>query len=209
MTTNEIVAEYEPLTEDHTNTTIRKSDLVRNWCDTNSLVINKLYPTILNETYLFDNESVPYHDRNINITLDLTKNSKETDDLSLKSSKITDDLSRKSNLSDNSFKTCLSSKSIKISGVKPLEMTNIQNSYCGCLRRKSIYDNFSLPGSPQSISHTNYNTKSSLRSKNQLSDLESKNDSLCLELKKLSLESSCSSLDKAIAVVQVCWIFIS
>lgn len=206
VTTDDVVAEYEQMTEEP-NTTIRKSELVRDWCDTNSLVFNKLYPTILSDTYLIDNQSVPWHDKNI--TLDLTKDSKETDDISFgiskvtndltrksKSSKETEDLTRLSHISDNSFKTCQSSKSVEISGVKPLEATNCSE----CLKRTSVYENFSLPGSPKNISHTNYKSKSSLRCKKNGS--ASQTNSLCSELNKLSLESSCSMLDKAIAVVQ-------
>ncbi|XP_050352410.1 tyrosine-protein kinase receptor torso-like isoform X2 [Nymphalis io] len=61
VTTDQMVAEYEPVDEHRLNsaTVSRKSEMIRDWCDQNSLVINKLYPTILGETYLLENDSEP------------------------------------------------------------------------------------------------------------------------------------------------------
>lgn len=202
VTTDEVVAEYQLIDDEaKTNTTCRKSDIVRSWCENNSLVVNKLYPTILAETYNLDNESVPWDK---NITLDLTT---------------------------DSFKTCLTKRS-EISGIHRLEST------CSCdteKGRRSMYENFSLPGSPKLITHKNYNTKCSLRSKiideslissdrsirssltddfNKLKLNDDGKGKLIEELKKRfqdddfrnrtneSLISSDRSLDKAMAVVQ-------
>ncbi|XP_023939254.2 ankyrin repeat and LEM domain-containing protein 1 [Bicyclus anynana] len=178
VTTDQLVAEYEPVVENPTNNVSnnRKSEMIRDWCDKNSLVINKLYPTILGDTYLIENESVPWKDS------DFTK----TNDL---------------NDTDITFRKCLSKRGseVEISGIYPLEQTLEKNH--GCIkdikRKQSIYENFSLPGSPNSITHINYNTKSSLK-KGTLTD------SYCSELNKLidrsSLltEESKVDLDKAL-----------
>lgn len=200
VSTDQIVAEYQSLNDDRSNTTCRKSEMVRDWCEANSLVVNKLYPTILGETYSID--LIDEEPWNKNITLDLTSN--------------------------NSYKTCLSKKSdeIHISGIHPLDLTSDVTHQS--LKRKSVYENFSLPGSPK-ITHINYNTKSSLRNKSKELDsdfnkqseqslistdktldkalsIKSKGDSLISELNKLSLDqsliSSDRSFDKALAVVQ-------
>ncbi|KOB64671.1 Ankyrin repeat and LEM domain-containing protein, partial [Operophtera brumata] len=158
VTTDEVVAEYELINQEATaNTTYRKSEIVRNWCENNSLVVNKLYPTILGETCfnpsilaetcLLENESEPWDE---NITLDLTT---------------------------DTFKTCLSKRAeVEISGIHPLEAT----SKCTCDNniRQSVYENFSIAGSPKLISHKNYNSKCSLRSKFVNHKIKLINDSL-------------------------------
>lgn len=178
LTTDQIVAEYGPIDENAQIAPPRKSELIHEWCDKNSLTINKLYPTILGETYLIENESARFKSTTIefadNITLDLTKDRSSSD-------------------TNASFKSCMSKKltEVEISGVqrlentldetKPSEKSNILNN------RISVYENFSLPGSPKTISHTNYNTKSSVRKK-QCSSL---------------ISSDCSEeLDKVLAIVQ-------
>ncbi|KAM3963178.1 uncharacterized protein ACR2FA_002543 [Aphomia sociella] len=162
VTTDQMVAEYEPVIEETSNN-IRKSEMVRDWCEKTSLVVNKLYPTILGETYLLENESAPWRsiDFTKNMTLDLTD----------------DRISKQIELNDTncSFKTCLSKKypyEVDISGIKRLEIT-ADHPNCSCSKsdsnnslkksRLSVYENFSLPGSPNSITHKNYNTKSSLK----------------------------------------------
>lgn len=178
LTTDQIVAEYGPIDENAQIAPPRKSELIHEWCDKNSLTINKLYPTILGETYLIENESARFKSTTIeyadNITLDLTKDRSSSD-------------------TNASFKSCMSKKltEVEISGVqrlentldetKPSEKSNILNN------RISVYENFSLPGSPKTTSHTNYNTKSSVRKK-QCSSL---------------ISSDCSEeLDKVLAIVQ-------
>lgn len=166
-----MVAEYEVVDENQNNTSVRKSEMIRDWCDKNSLVINKLYPTILGETYLIDD--------------DWKNNDKP------KSSDILND-------TITTFKTCASHKdSIDISGLCRLEQTidisgprsNQQTDKSS--KRSSIYENFSLPGSPNSIIHKNYNTKTSLKKSKNLSN----------EMHKLTLNTKVD-LDKALAVVQ-------
>lgn len=148
-----MVAEYTVIDEEPVNTTIRQSEMTRDWCDKNTLVINKLYPTILGDTYVLD-------DTDWNST-NLPKTSNILDETS------------------TTFKTCKSNKSSEISGIHPLEKT-FENS-----KRNSVYENFSLPGSPNSIIHKNYKSRTCLK----------KN-------KENTIESSRIDLDKAMAVVQ-------
>ncbi|XP_028171453.1 uncharacterized protein LOC114360831 [Ostrinia furnacalis] len=209
VTTNQMVAEYEPIENNnlYDRTMPRKSEMVRDWCEKNSLVINKLYPTILGDTYLLENESVPWKSSDFtkNTTCDLSNNNRMS---------IHPELDE----TNSSFKTCLTKNvpyEVEISGVKKLELT-LDQTNCQCSQsnsssdlkgRVSIYENFSLPGSPNSIMHKNYNSKSNLRSckKNCVS-------SLCSDMKHiLTLDSSQSllssdtskvDLDKALVVVQ-------
>lgn len=207
MTTDQMVAEYEPIENNdlYDHTVPRKSDMVRDWCDKNSLVINKLYPTILGDTYLIENESVPWKSSDFtkNITHDLSNNRTSTHS--------------ELNETHSSFKTCLTKNvpyEVEISGVKKLDIT-LDKTNCQCCQssssdvkgRMTMYENFSLPGSPNSIMHKNYNSKSNLKKckKNCVS-------SLCSDMKNmLTLDSSQSiistdtskvDLDKALAVVQ-------
>lgn len=180
LTTDQIVAEYEPIIDEHAQEvpTARKSELINDWCENNSLIINKLYPTILGDTYLIDNESAPWKSTSIdlsdNITLDLTK----------------DRISSDTNVS---FKSCVSKKltNVEISGIQPLNFTLDQTKSDGSNtlnKRISVYENFSLPGSPQTITHVNYNSKTSLKKKKQ-------------GISVISNECS-QELDKVLAVVQ-------
>lgn len=185
MTTDQIVAEYGPIIDENTDPapTVRKSQLISEWCERNSLAINKLYPTIINDTYLIDNESAPwkstYLDFTDNITLDLTKD-------------------RISSESNNTFKSCISKKisNVEISGIQHLELTSDEsrqtsNNSNVLNQRISVYENFSLPGSPSNITHKNYNTKSSLK-KNKYTKATSS-----------LISSDCSQeLDRVLAVVQ-------
>lgn len=208
VTTDQMVAEYEPIERNNLfdSTAPRKSQMVRDWCEKSSLVINKLYPTILGDTYLIENESQPWKSEDFtkNISLDLTK-SKTSNHSVLNETNI-------------SYKTCLTKNvpyNVEISGVKYLDVTE-DKGHCRCCQssssldskgRMSIYENFSLPGSPNSIMHRNYNSKSSLKKckKPCMS-------SLCSDMKQmLTLDSSKSlvsddkshvDLDKALAVVQ-------
>ncbi|KPJ03255.1 Ankyrin repeat and LEM domain-containing protein 1 [Papilio xuthus] len=180
VTTDQMVAEYKPTDDNQTNNTIRKSDLVRDWCEKTSLVMNKLYPTIFSETYLLENESEPWN--TTNLTIDISKE-------------------HKNNVNDtiNSFKTCLTNDNVEISGIQRLDQT-IDKTCMQTKQRYSVYENFSLPGSPKCITHKNYNTKTSLK--------KSKRNDLCPRMQNLTLNSSNSlltddaSLDKAMAVVQ-------
>lgn len=132
VTTNQVVAEYGmPANNCQQSDAYRKSDLIREWCDKTTLIMNKLYPTILTETH------------EPNMTLDETK----------------------------TFKSCFSSKikpnDLCISGIKLLDET-VANKTCTCKgndtkKRFSVYENFSLPGSPTNITHKNYNTKTNLK----------------------------------------------
>lgn len=180
LTTDQLVAEYEPISEENAQepAAARKSELINEWCERNSLTVNKLYPTILADTYLVDDDSAPWRSTRIdlsdNVTLDLTTHRTSTD-------------------THASFKSCLSSKptDVQISGVLPLHMTLDETSHENSNmlnKRISVYDNFSLPGSPKTISHVNYNTKSSLKKKKQCTNL-------------ISSESS-QELDKVLADVQ-------
>lgn len=183
MTTDQMVAEYEPLLENQTNSTIRKSEMVRQWCDNHSLVMNKLYPTILSDTFTIEN-SPDWRSINIEnkISLDLT-----------------DDISKISNETHNiSYKTCQTTVTpVEISGIQPLDITSDENCKYqnDAKQRFSIYENFSLPGSPNNITHRNYNTKSSLKRK-------------CLTDNSPSLftedctDDRSQDLDKALIVVQ-------
>ncbi|CAK1553005.1 unnamed protein product [Leptosia nina] len=156
VTTDQIVAEYEPVTNDQlSRMSVRKSEMVRDWCDKNTITMNKLYPTILGETYLLDNESEPWLDE---ITKDLN-------DTTL------------------SYKTC-KSKNVEISGIQPLEQTVNKSSE---KQRVSVYENFSLPGSPNCVTHVNYNNKSSLKKKS---------------IKKFSFDDDAKEYDKALIMVQ-------
>ncbi|KAJ0174002.1 hypothetical protein K1T71_010148 [Dendrolimus kikuchii] len=182
VTTDQMVAEYEPMTDDQTNNS-RKSEMIREWCDKNTFIINKLYPTILGETYLIDDESAPWKsgDFTKNITLDLTNNNIAHDD---------------------TFKTCLSNKVVEISGIRRLDVTEQIKCVCDSKdARKSVYNNFSLPGSPSNISHKNYNTKSSLKMckhlKNVSAELREK-----LTLNNQSDSNDSNEIDKASEVVQ-------
>ncbi|CAH2234236.1 jg16685 [Pararge aegeria aegeria] len=182
VTTDQMVAEYEPVAENQLNNASanRKSEMIRDWCDKNSLVINKLYPTILGETYLLENESVPWKDGEFTKSLEYL------------------------NETDVTFKTCMSKRGsdVEISGIHPLEQTVEKSQTIQNIKRKeSIYENFSLPGSPNSIIHRNYNTKTNLRKGKSCTD-----SSFCSELNKLSIdrsslmtEESRTDLDKAIS----------
>ncbi|XP_053614965.1 ankyrin repeat and LEM domain-containing protein 1-like [Plodia interpunctella] len=198
VTTDEMVAQYEPITQPHLSsiTAPRKSEMIRDWCEKTSLVVNKLYPTVINDTYLIENESVPWKsiDFTKNITLDLTESGLSND-----------------NLNETSFKTCLSKKlsdEVDISGIQRLEITSDESKdSCSCSsqlnvrrdHRMSIYENFSLPGSPNSIIHKNYHTKSSLKkSKCYCKD---KTQST-FNTQSLGSDDSSQRLDKAMVIVQ-------
>ncbi|KAI8419906.1 hypothetical protein MSG28_008529 [Choristoneura fumiferana] len=189
MTTEQVVAEYEPVTNNPLHhASCRKSEMVRDWCEKTSLVMNNLYPTILREN-LIEDESVPWNSNDFtkNITLDLTKDIV-------------------SNETKTSYRTCLSKPvDVEISGVQRLEDTvNENSSSCSCQdnskrNRKSVYEHFSLPGSPNSITHINYKTKTSLR--------KCKKDTLSSDFEKMTLDNSQSltndtQMDKALIVVQ-------
>lgn len=184
MTTDQVVAAYEPLFENQTNDTIRKSEIVRQWCDKHSLVMNKLYPTILSDSFTTQNNNPETIENNPdwrsinitkNITLDLTDNVNETH--------------------NNSYKTCQTT--VEISGIERLDITSDENNKIqnNVKQRFSIYENFSLPGSPNSIAHRNYNTKSSLRKK----CLVDKSNSLFTEN---CTDDHSQDLDKALIMVQ-------
>lgn len=150
MTTDQMIAEYEPLPEN--KNTIRKSEMVKQWCDKHSLVMNKLYPTILSDTFTIENNP-DWRSINItkNITLDLTNDVNNT----------------LNDTHNNTYRTCQSYiKPKEISGVHPLDITDESSKSKNDIKQRfSIYENFSLPGSPNSIAHRNYNTKSSLKIK--------------------------------------------
>ncbi|XP_034835070.1 ankyrin repeat and LEM domain-containing protein 1-like [Maniola hyperantus] len=179
VTTDQMVAEYEPVAENQTNNAHnnRKSEMIRDWCDKNSLVINKLYPTILGETYLLDNESAPWKDGDFTQSIEHLNNLNET---------------------DVTFRTCMSKRSseIEISGIRPLEQTVEKGQPIKDFKRKeSIYENFSLPGSPNTIVHANYNSKTSLRRGKNLTDAS---DNLTVDRSSLLTEDSQVDLDKAL-----------
>ncbi|KAG7301630.1 hypothetical protein JYU34_014608 [Plutella xylostella] len=156
VTTDQMVAEYGPAPDDQPTNNYRKSEMVRNWCDKTTLVMNKLYPTILGETFLIDDESAPW------------KSSEFTFD-------ITSDLSsdnRGANDTNTTYKPCLTRKpspeEISISGIQPLEETKDSASSNDSTtdihkQRLSVYENFSLPGSPTNLTHRNYNSKTTLK----------------------------------------------
>lgn len=191
MTTDQIVAEYGPIVDENLQEsapTVRKSELINEWCEKNTLTINKLYPTIIGDTYLIDNESAPWKstclDFTENVTLDLTKDRISSD-------------------AHTSFKSCISSKlsDVQISGIQPLEFTSDETRQSsepsnGMNQRISVYENFSLPGSPSNITHKNYNTKSSLK-KQRSKQTKCKTNASSL------ISSDCSQeLDRVLAVVQ-------
>lgn len=185
MTTDQIVAEYEPLNENQTNSTIRKSEMVRQWCDKHSFVMNKLYPTIVSDTFTIENNP---DWRSINITKNITLD-------------LTEDLNKTVNEThNNSYKTCQTTVEtptpIEISGIHRLDITSDEDkSEKNVKQRFSIYENFSLPGSPNSIIHRNYNTKSSLKKKCLADNSKSMFTEDCSD--------DCSQdFDKAVIVVQ-------
>lgn len=213
MTTDQVVAEYAPAhnSQDEYNQLpgCRKSEMVREWCDKTSLVMNKLYPTILGETFLIDDESAPWK------AGDFTNATPESNSL------FTNDLSNKSNdlnqseLNETkaSYTTCLSKKlpqdNFYISGVKPLEQTAHECQGCTCTctssetqnKRYSVYQNFSLPGSPSSITHKNYNNKSSLRKR--IDTASAKSDNVTPDKSLFTDDNSVRvDLDKVMALVQ-------
>lgn len=182
MTTDQVVAEYEPVEENKSNdaSVPRKSELIRDWCDKNILVINKLYPTILGETFLIENESEPWRHTDTHIFNNALDNLDET---------------------CNTFRTCLSKKSeVELSGIKPLELTLDKSRVCCCtndsIRRGTIYENFSLPGSPNSIIHKNYNNKTSLKK----CKIHSSNSEMKTSQQSLLTEDS--DADRVLAVAQ-------
>ncbi|XP_014364682.2 ankyrin repeat and LEM domain-containing protein 1 [Papilio machaon] len=188
VTTDQMVAEYKPTTDNQTNnTTIRKSDLVRDWCEKTSLVMNKLYPTILNETYsLLENESEPWNIDTTNLTIDLSKEQNPQTGV---------------NETNYSFKTCLTNgNDVEISGIQRLDKT-IDKTSTQPKQRYSVYENFSLPGSPKCITHKNYNTKTSLK-KTKRNDLCPRMQNLTLDQSNSLLTDDASVMDKAMAVVQ-------
>lgn len=181
MTTDQMVAEYEPLVENQSNNTIRKSEMVRQWCDNHSLVMNKLYPTILSDTFTIENNP---DWRSINITKNI-------------SLELTDDINKTLNETHNtSYKTCQTTP-VEISGIQLLDITSDESikKQNDVKQRFSIYENFSLPGSPNSITHRNYNTKSCLRNKCLADNSKSLFTEDCTEDRS-------QDLDKALIVVQ-------
>ncbi|XP_068620657.1 ankyrin repeat and LEM domain-containing protein 1-like [Battus philenor] len=198
VTTDHMVAEYKPSVDNQMDNTTRKSEMVRNWCDKTSLVMNKLYPTILNDTYFLEDGLFP--SRHVDCT-ELTL------DMNTDKSSILRDI----NVTSSSYKTCLSKRSqgVEISGIQHLEQTidktKDTHEICQHKQRPSVYENFSLPGSPASIVHKNYNTKTCLK-KSKSHDNEIV---LCSKMQKLTCSCSQSlsddrsvDLDKALAVVQ-------
>ncbi|XP_045452485.1 ankyrin repeat and LEM domain-containing protein 1-like [Melitaea cinxia] len=182
VTTDQVVAEYEPVEENKLNdaSVPRKSEMIRDWFDKNSLVINKLYPTILGETFFVENESEPWRHTDTHILNNAQDNLDET---------------------SNTFRTCLSKKSeVELSGINPLELTLDKSRVCSCtndsIRRGTIYENFSLPGSPNSIIHKNYNNKTSLKKcKIHSSNYEMKSS-------QQSVLTEDSDVDRVLAVAQ-------
>lgn len=166
MTTDQLVAEYEPLAKGilQNISTCRKSEMVREWCEKNTVVMNRLYPTILSDTYTVDPET----DSTKNITFDVTN-------------RLSDDVET----DESSFKTCKSKNDIEISGIERLKPFVSQSDR---IRRMSVYENFSLPGSPNHITHKNYNSKTSLRKCKDQADKRNVDDTMYI--------------DKVLAVVQ-------
>ncbi|CAG5029727.1 unnamed protein product [Parnassius apollo] len=207
VTTDHMVAEYKPSVDKQisNNTNIRKSEMVEEWCDKTNLVMNKLYPTILSETCcLLENESIPWKNCDcMELITDLNKNS---------TSQQTE-----INETNSSFKSCLSKQSteVEISGIHRLEQTldktkdhlsNCTHLACDTKQRLSVYENFSLPGSPKCITHKNYKTKTSLKKcKNYNHETE-----ICCKMQRMTFNGSQSNLtdnrsvdlDRALAVVQ-------
>ncbi|XP_026495416.2 ankyrin repeat and LEM domain-containing protein 1-like [Vanessa tameamea] len=190
VTTDQMVAEYEPVDENKLNnaTASRKSEMIRDWCDQNSLVINKLYPTILGETFLLENESEPWRNPNFRQTFDYTNNNLDE--------------------TSNTFMTCLSKRSVEISGIRAIEQTIDKTRLsCHCtndvIRRGSVNENFSLPGSPSSITHKNYNNKTSLKKCKNHSNNSTTNDLIKLShTQSRSTDESQVNLDRVLAVAQ-------
>lgn len=197
VTTDQMVAEYIPSNDDQlcNNTITRRSDMVRDWCDKTSLAMNKLYPTILNETYsLFENEHATWGNaKSGDFSIDLNANRNT--------------ISTNINDTEASFKTCSSRETynIEISGIQRLERTFTKTKdHCDCEQscnggqRFSVYENFSLPGSPSCIAHRNYNSKTSLkRCRN--------GGELCAKMQGMTMTCDGAKhvdLDKALAVVQ-------
>ncbi|KAJ2948326.1 hypothetical protein O0L34_g7565 [Tuta absoluta] len=193
VTTDQMVAEYETIPDNRTwSASCRKSEMVRDWCEKTSLTVNKLYPTILTDTFTIDSDTEPWRSINLtkNITLDLTSDFTH-------------------NETNNSYKTCFSNKPscpVEISGIERLQITSDEsqltedkssNSELNKKQRFSVYENFSLPCSPNSITHKNYYTKSSLKRNRSKESKDSKND--CSE--SLFTEDH-SILDRALALVQ-------
>lgn len=183
VTTDQVVAEYEPLLENQSNNTIRKSEMVRQWCDKHSFVMNKLYPTILSDTFTIENNP---DWRSINITKNITLD-------------LTDNVNNTLNETHNtSYKTCQTAVTpVEISGIQRLDITSDESNenHNNVKQRFSIYENFSLPGSPNSITHRNYYTKSSLKKKHLADNSRSMFSDEC--------SNNCSQdLDKALIVVQ-------
>ncbi|XP_072943052.1 uncharacterized protein [Epargyreus clarus] len=201
VTTDQMVAEYGPVADNELckNSISRKSEMVRDWCEKTSLVMNKLYPTILTETYTLDNESAPWRSTDLSLPYDITKDNRPSD----------------LNETNTTFKTCFSRKSgeVEISGVCRLDITSdrskesLSNSDHKERQRMSVYENFSLPGSPNCITHINYKSKSSLK-KQKPKCLNEETRSLSSEFRKMKIKDNTTSLnetndlDKAVIVVQ-------
>ncbi|XP_041984952.1 uncharacterized protein LOC121737353 [Aricia agestis] len=156
-------------------------------------VVNKLYPTLLNEA--IDLETSRFDERKESFRHDDRSKSSRERSKSNETSTIEDRI--ECSRLDDTFKTCTSRREVEITGIQPLEITSDQSQ-----RRFTVYENFSLPGSPTCITHKNYNTKTSLKKS------KSRNDDLISELKyKLSLRESIMTddtqdLDKALIVAQ-------
>lgn len=201
-----MVAEYGQTADERPCDSIswRKSQMVREWCEKTTLTMNKLYPTIMGETFIIDNESSPFFE------------SRLTDG---KTENVTTDKIESSDLSGTkaSYKTCLTQKlkpkDIKISGIAPLDQTSIitndsnikSTSKSDQRQRFSVYENFSLPGSPNSIVHTNYNTKTSLKKSKNKDSTTSRNSKDIPKMvfdDHISLITDDESFEKAIEVAQ-------
>ncbi|CAH2089719.1 unnamed protein product [Euphydryas editha] len=158
--------------------------MIRDWCDKNSLVINKLYPTILGETFLIDNEYEPW---------------RQTEFIKQSLNNAQDNLDE----TNNTFRTCLSKRSeVEVSGIQALEQTLDKSRVsCSCtndaIRRGSIYENFSLPGSPNNIIHKNYNSKTSLKK----CKIQSNNSEIKKSQQSKLTEDSVN-IDRVLAVAQ-------
>lgn len=182
-----MVAEYEPIDENPQENppTVRKSEFINEWCDKNTITLNKLYPTIIGETYIIDNELSTWK----STCLDFTDFKDRISDCD----------------ANTSFKSCFSNISktsdVRISGVQPLEFTSDETGQSsepsnGMNQRISVYENFSLPGSPKTITHMNYKTKTSLKKQ------KSKNTKSNTCPSSL-ISSDCSQeLDRVLAVAQ-------
>lgn len=189
VTTDQVVAEYVPVPDYKLHVPVcRKSELVRDWCDKTSLVMNKLYPTILTETNFIDNttDSLRTSHLNNNITIDVTED---------RSAKSFDE-------TKNSYKSCfskrLSPEDLCISGIKILENT-VDNNNIDIPKRISIYENFSLPGSPTNIVHANYNSKTNLRKNKNHYNINNNKESI---MTCDNSDSNKTYLNDAMAVVE-------